>query len=174
MGEKDKTVKTLVTVAVLIILAAVFISVIAEQSNQKTEKTVVTNEVLDISGAVLAGGTINDTYPLTITNYPTTWKIEDCPITNFVIGNATDDFTVTTDYTFTTTTGVLFLNNTEAVNTSNAGTNDSLVDYTYCADDYVNSSWGRSILDTNVGLYAIALLIAAVGLVYVLFGRKED
>jgi hypothetical protein len=38
----------------------------------------------------------------------------------------------------------------------------------------MNTSWGRTILNTNVGFLAIAVLAVVLGLVYVLLERKKN
>jgi hypothetical protein len=162
--EKQRGTVNYLTVFIGVILAVSFIIAIAGLTQEKTNLTTVTNELVNIAPARLASGVINTTYPFTVTNAPTGWKQQDCPLTSVVYGNSTTDYTLTTDYTFTASTGVLLLKNTAVVN--NSDTNSTYIDYKYCGNGYVDSSWGRTVLNTNVGLYAVAILIIVVGLVY--------
>jgi len=144
----------------IVVAIALLVPIFNTQADLTTKRT-ATNEVLDISGAVLAGGAINTTYPLTLTNAPTGWKTTGCPVDSFVIGNSSTDFTLTTDYTITASTGILYLKNTAVVNTSNAATNDSLVDYTWCADGYNTDSGARGI-GGIIGLFAVLALFVVI------------
>jgi hypothetical protein len=44
--------------------------------------------------------------------------------------------------------------------------NLTYVNYQYCPDDYINVSWGRSVIRYAVGFFAIGLLLVSVGLFY--------
>jgi hypothetical protein len=169
--EKDKGTVNYLTVFIGVVLAVSFIVAIASLTQEKTSLTQVTNELVNIAPARLASGTINTTYPFTLAKAPTGWKQQDCALTGIVYGNATTDYTLTTDYTITASTGVLLLKNTAVVN--NSATNSTYIDYKYCGEGYVDSSWGRTVLNTNVGLYAIAILLIVVGLVYYFLKNKD-
>lgn len=146
---------------IAIIVAIALIVPIFNSQTDLTTKRVATDEVLDISGAVLTGGTINESFVLTLTNAPTGWQAVNCPIESFVLGNATDDFTVTTDYVVNLSSGTLTLMDTEAVNSSNANTNDSLADYVWCADGYNTEGGARGIAGI-IGLFAVLALFVTV------------
>jgi hypothetical protein len=141
-------------IAVLALMGEIFI-----QQNVMTQKAVVTNEAISIAPARLAAGAINTTYPFRVTNYPTGWKIGDCPISGVTYGNASVDYTVTTDYTFNATTGVLLLKNTLKVN--NTLTNSTNIDYLYCRDGYNKDTGSRSIAGM-IGIFAALALLAYV------------
>ena len=163
-GEKKTTI--IISLAVIALIVTALVGSLAEESLRRTQQTSVSNEAINIASARLENGDINITYPFRVTNYPTGWKTEttDCNINNVVFGNSSNDFTVTTDYTFTASTGVLLLKN--STNVRNQGTNSTLIDYSYCANDYLNSSWGRSVIDLIAGFFAIASLLISVGLFY--------
>ena len=177
--SNDKTLSVLISVAVLVILAIAFLSSIATQTLSTTQKTVVADEqhLLSVAGAC-DGTEINESYVHTLTNAPTGWKLtdSDCVIGNFVITNSSGtEFTETTDYVVDTTAGTFTLKNTAEVNQSCAtGDNITLVDYDYCGDSYMADSWGRSVLNTNTGLFAIAILLAVLAVVYLLLKKSED
>lgn len=181
MPEKNNTIKIMISTAVLLLLATVFIISIADQTSVNTEKTVVTDETYNLTtiGCYEAGQVNYSNYDedcnITLTYAPTSWKQEDCPLTNVVVKNDTGTLTLTldTDYYVVASTGTISMLNTTSTNVSSMG-DDVLITYEYCGDNYVSASWGRSVLGINVGLYAIAILIAAVLVVYSLFGKKED
>lgn len=161
----NKNIALLIGAFVSIIIGVSLIGVVATQGNLVTDKTIVVDEAVDISSARLADGDINTTYPLTITNAPSGWKVSECPITSVTYGNSSQDFTLTTDYTFTDTTGVLLLKNTATVQMANT-TNATLIDYTYCGDDYLTQGWSRNVIDLVPGFFAIALMLIGVALFY--------
>lgn len=174
MPKEEKQTSVYVTAFITVLLAIAFISAIANLTQTSTAKTSVANEVIDGTSAKV-GPHFNESVNLgPVVNYPTGWKIEDCPLANIVVTNASGtELTVTTDYTLSTTTGILNLKNTTATQAGFKADNNTLIDYTYCGTGYVNSNWGRTILNTNVGLYAIAILIIGVALVYLLLNRKD-
>lgn len=170
---ENKSLGLLFGAFLALLVGIVLIGTIASQSNLVTEKTNVLDETTtslftlgcrDAAG----GGQINESLGacnITVTNSPTTWKTTDCPISNVVVGNSTWTLTESTDYNLFTTTGVIQLLNTSNLDNATFG-ETVLIDYTYCADDYLNASWGRSTLDLVAGFFAIALLLVAVGLFY--------
>lgn len=173
--EKSNTTTLLVTGAILAILVTALISSLASESQKKTTLTQATNEAISIANSRLADGGINASITYTVTYPRTGWKADEstCAITAGSYGNTSTTWTPTTDYALSTS-GVLSLVNTVAVNSSNS--NSTQLTYTYCADDYMASSWGRSILNLTPGLIVIALLIVVVSIVYVLLGKegRED
>jgi len=176
--EKDNTLKVLVTTFVVLLLAIAFLSSIATQTTNTTSLSVVTDETTDLSanGCLTADGQVNessDNCVLTVTNAPTGWKQVECPLTSIVVGNDTTELTLDTDYTVVASTGVITLLNTTETENGTIG-NDLLVDYEYCGDNYVTSSWGRTLLGTNVGLYAIAILAVVILGLYLLLGKRDD
>lgn len=178
MEKKDKTISILITFGVLFLLGAVFISVLSDQTLTTTQKTTVTDESYNLTAlSCYVSGTVNESAPgciLTTTYAPTSWKQEDCPLTSVVVSNSAGTaLTLDTDYSVAASTGVVSMLNTTSTNSTNLG-ETVLIDYSYCGDNYMNSSWGRSLLGVNAGLLAVALLAAGAGLVYLLYGRKFD
>lgn len=165
---ENKNVMLLVTAFASLIIGISLIGVVATQSNLVTDKTIVVNEEHDLSACQnpIGGDLLFDPTDCSflVTNYPSGWKSTDCPLTSVTLGNGTLDFTVTTDYTVTGATGNVSIVNSSS--TQYGYSNTTYVGYTYCSDDYVNSSWGRTATKTSVGLFAIALLLVSVGLFY--------
>lgn len=161
LGSTSKLVLAFVT----LIIGAVLIGSIATNGLAVTDKKSVSDEAIDISTARDANGDINTSVTFTITsdNVPLSWQAADCPLSSIVYGNSSTDYTVTTDYTFATTTGVLTLVNSTAVI---EGGNSTLIDYIHCGDDYMNLSWGRTLINLIAGFFAIAILLVSVGLFY--------
>jgi len=173
---EDNTLKVIVTSTVLVILAVAFLTAIATQTNINTQRTSISGEeqAMILTGYPL----INETAVYTVTNAPTGWKIADCPLTNFVVANKSGDaLTLTTDYTVDLSEGTYSLVNNDDTNTTYAlygANNKTYVSYDYCDDNYVSQSWARTVLTTNVGLYALAILAIVILLVYSLMGREYD
>ncbi len=172
---ESKNVNYLVLAFVFLIIGVALIGTISSEITNKTDKVVIVDESNDLTGCIVPiGGDllfgVDDTAAacnITVTNAPTGWKKSECPLTSVTVGNATLDFTDGTDYELVESTGLIALKNTTI--TSNSSINTTLVDYTYCADDYLNSSWGRSVLLTVPGFFALALLGIALWLFYAVF-----
>lgn len=147
-----------------LIIGAVLISSIATSSNDLTDKKAVANEAITITTARYGGNFINSSINFTVAKAPTGWKSQDCPLTSYTLGNASTDFTETTDYVLNANTGVLYLKNTTI--TVLSVPNTTYIDYTYCGDDYMNLSWGRTSMDVTIGLFAVAILLFSVGMFY--------
>ena len=168
---ESKNVNYLVMAFVFLIIGIALIGSIATQVNAQTDKTVVTNEVIDIGSARmgLSGyGSINlSVSNFTVANVPTDWKPSDCPVVFSTFSNGTYDLILNTDYEVFGDEGKIFVLNTSATNGSLSNT--TYISYTYCADDYLNSSWGRSVLVTVPGFFALALLGVALWMFYMVF-----
>lgn len=167
MPSNNATAK-LILAFVTLLVGVVLIGSIASESNAKTDKTFIAAENISIASAIYGDPTnISEDIEFTITNYPSGWKVDDCPITGFAMENSTGTaLTETTDYVFTTTTGIFTLVNSSTAATAFEGDNVSTITYTYCADDYLNLSWGRTLVKTVSGFFALALVLVSVGLFY--------
>lgn len=109
--------------------------------------------------------TVNESYEYTLTNAVTqSWQdlYSECPVTSVTVSNATTPFTVTTDYVFTSGTGILTFVNSTAVRGS---PNTLTATYDYCATGYFGG-WANSVLVLVPGFFAIALLGIGVWFVY--------
>ena len=159
-------VNKLILAFVTLIVGVVIIGTISTSVLGVSSGTQVVNETQAI-GIAIDAGTVETNVAFNVTNAPTGWKVDDCPLTGIAIKNATNAaLTRDTHYTFYPENGSWTLKGT-TVNTSKFwANNNSYVSYTYCGDDYMNLSWGRSVLSVTVGLFAIGLLITSVGLFY--------
>lgn len=165
---ENKSIGLLLAAFVMIIVGASIIGIIATSTQSVTTTTPIASELITLTAATEPMA-INDTVTYTVTNAPTGWKVDQCPLTNFAIKNSTGSaLTVTTDYTPTLSAGTFQLINTAAVNTS-SGMNTSLAayaSYNYCPDGYITESWGRTVLNLVPGFFALALMAIGVGLFY--------
>lgn len=162
---ENNSVSKIVVGFFMIILGLALIAAVANGSALVTSKTNVVDEAIDISTARNASGGINITASnFTITNVPTGWKVDECPISSVTYGNATEDYTDTTDYNFYASSGILQVLESAEANDNNDNT--TLIDYTYCPDAYVNLAWGRTVLNLVAGFFALAILGLGLGLFY--------
>lgn len=188
--EKSNSLKLFITAFVVVVLALAFIVSIADQTRTVTERTQTTQTFagagcftpVNLTGTdfvtlhTQANGPTDADCNFTVTNVPTGWKLEtasNCLLVATVSNGTSTALTLDTDYYFNTATGKITLLNT-STNTRVLTNNNTLVSYTYCSDDYLNTSWGRTILNTNVGFLAIAVLAVVLWLVYVLLERKKN
>ena len=158
----------LILAFVTLIIGVLLITQISTSVNDKTATVDVVGET---HKTTMVANNVSDVVAYTVTNAPTGWKVNDCPLTNFAIKNASGTtLTVTTDYTVTASTGVYYVKNTTATNKAsgffNPANNYTYVDYTYCGDEYMNVGWGRTVMNIVPGFFAIALLLVAVALFY--------
>ncbi len=179
----DKSVNYIVAAFVFLIIGVVLLSSIAVETNAKTSRTILEDESKDlvaldcvIGGAV--GGEVNETSTncnVSVTHAPTGWKTYDCGLTNVVVRNGTagHTFTLNTDYYLFADTGVVQMVNNTGAGGNNGSANTTVFDYDYCPDDYLNSTFGRSVLNTVPGFFALALLGVALWLFYMVFRENK-
>lgn len=162
----SNTVQKLILGFLVLIVGLALIGTVASNSLVVTEKTTVYDEVIDVSSArVGADLSINETLSnFTVTNVPSGWKVDDCPIVQLAYGNDSVTLALATDYEVFLSEGILHVLNTTDTNGSLGNT--TYFDYTYCADGYLNIAWGRTILNLVAGFFALALLGASVGIFY--------
>lgn len=177
MKEDTKYLSLFLGAFILVVITVALIGSLSTQTNLNTELTKVTDEPYNLTAlsCYTAGGQVNQTNSncnVTVTNAPTGWKQTDCVLTSLSITNNTGTaLTLNTDYKVNTATGLIqFLNTTDTDSTSLGQV--AKVDYSYCGDGYVTSSWGRSVLGVNIGLLAVAILLAIAGVVYLLLGKE--
>lgn len=160
----DNTSKILLAFITLL-LGIILIGSISTETLDKVS-TEVKTETVNLAPARLSGGALNTTYPFTLDTHPS-WRADssECIPTTIGYKNQTGDaMTVTTNYVFTSSTGLLTVTNLPALN--DTGSNTTTASYAYCPDDYLNLSWGRTLLNLISGFFAIALLLISVGLFY--------
>jgi len=156
-------INKLIFAFVTLILGIALLSQISVLTNDTTGKTSIRNESITILKNVTD---VNLTKVYQLAQSPSGWKLQDCPLTALVLTNTTDNthWTLTTDYTVNLANGTLLLKNTTA--TRLTVNNLTYANYEYCADDYLNSSWGRTMVNLIAGFFAIALLLVSIGMFY--------
>ena len=158
---------------VLLLLGAVLIGPISSEGLAKTTFSRAGESIaIPRNGTVIAKNfNVNETANTTLANVPTGWKASDCPLSGVNVTNTSGTFTFTsgTDYVLSLSTGVIqWLNTTDTAGDDggNAYDNLSVVSYNYCGDDYLNLSWGRTVLNLVPGFFAIAVMLAGVGIFF--------
>ncbi len=164
-GEGDMGFGSIIMMFVGIIFALALMGPIFDSQSVMTTKPTVTDETVSVATAKLADDNFNASFDLpAVTNTPTvgSWQAADCPLEGVVVSNASGTaLTVTTDYTFDTTTGILnIINNSDTI-AAFAADNDSLIDYSYCHDGYITNSGGRGVT-TLIGVFAALALLGFV------------
>lgn len=156
-----------------LIIAAALITPLSESGNKVTTLTSAI-DTIDISPARLAGGTINTTYPFIIDKALFNgWRAanSECEVQTITFKNSTGaTMTDPTQYVFVMDVARLTLKNVNALN--NSASNTTTASYSYCPEGYVTSSWGRMGINTTMGFFALAALMASVGMFYAL-ARKN-
>ena len=166
----------LITGFVVILIGAVLIGTVASEEQDLTTKDRINNESHTFycvnSSAVNASGVLGVNVTYSVTEAPlNTWKQADCPLTNFVLQavNGTT-LTLNTDYNVDLSIGNYSLISDAPLTMDemcDAGeANTTHASYTHCPDNYLNSSFGRTMLDIVPGFFAIAILGIGIGLVY--------
>ncbi len=156
---------------VLLLIGAVLIGPISTETLARTEYSRTSQSVaIPRNGSVAAKNyEVNETVTVTLTQAPTDWKRTDCPLSTIKVTNSSGSFQFASgvDYILTTSTGVIsWLNTSDTGLGGSAYDNTSTVSYNYCADDYLNISWGRTVLDLVPGFFAIAVMLAGVGIFF--------
>lgn len=157
---------------VALIIGIVLVAQVADIGLEVTAKSNTVDELHTVDGTDINtgwdGAAINETTTYTITNTPTSWKVDDCPITDFVLSNSTDTFADTTDYILTASEGTYTLVDSVTAVALLGGTpnNQTFVSYTYCGDDYMNVGWGATVINLVPGFFALALLLISIAIFY--------
>jgi len=168
---ENKSMALLLGAFIALIIGVSLIGVIATQGQAVTTKLSASAETTDLSTSCYAGALfqVNESLAacnITATYAPTSWKVEECPVTSVVVTNATGTaLTVNTDYVVYASTGIIQMLNTTATASAGLG-NESIVTYSYCGDDYLTEGWTRSISGLIPGFFAMALLLMSVGMFY--------
>ena len=154
----------------MLIIGVSLIAVVSTQTNDITELASRT-DTISIASARIAAGNINESTTFTLTNTGVgTWKFgynECIPQTIVFKNNSGATLTAVTDYVYTPATASLTLEN--GTGAYGQSSNSTSATFSYCPDGYVTLGWGRTSLETAIGLFAIALLLGAVALMVSVF-----
>lgn len=168
--NKRAQIGMMVMIAIAIIVAIAIAVQVFNQQKELTSKLTTTNDTFNLTTLTCytAEDQVNESNEncnITVTNEPTGWRQNHCPLTSVTVSNATDDALVlNTDYKLHASTGIVQMLNTSDTEKDALGQN-VLVDYTWCAEGYNTDSGSRSIAAT-IGLFlVIALFIFVAGYV---------
>ena len=159
-------VALVISVAVAVLIGVVLVGIVSQQTVDKTQKVNAASEAVAMN--VTGFPAINEDQVYTVAENPTGWKADSCPLTNFVVANATGtELTLTTDYTVDLSAGTYSLVDNDDTNTTYAlyPTNNTYVSYTYCPDDYVGG-WAGTVANLVPGFFVLGILL---GVVFVIF-----
>ena len=169
----ENLTKKIIVASVTLLIALSLFPVYAELSSVNTQKSYVTNETVSIATSRVGGGSLTNATGLLLVNRPTDWKTVDCPLTNVVYRNQSGvTLTLGTDYLVDLSSGTLKVQNVTALYKS--ASNNTYVDYTYCGQGYLTSSWSRTMLQNSVGLLALALLAISVASFYSVYQEVRE
>ena len=166
----DSTLAKILAAFLLLIVGISLVVVAADSTNDVTEKTTKTESV-SIASARNATGGLDNTVQISLDTGVNNWRndYEECIPTTIVFKNQTgQEVTDPTDYAYVYNTGKITVNNVENLNRTAAG-NTTSAEYTYCQDGYVTVAWGRTALDTGIGLFGVALMLGAIGFMISVF-----
>ena len=165
---ENRSVGIILSLAIAILLGVILVQIIAGETVTKTSTVGAFDESHAID--VLGFPDINETAVYTLTNAPSGWKTEQCPLTSFVLTNGSDALTDTTDYIVDLSAGTYTLVDNADTNESGVyqlyDLNTTYASYYYCGNDYLAASWGRSLLNLVPGFFVLAILIGAAFVIF--------
>ena len=179
---KDQYIGVLILGFVIILMGVILVSQVADQTVLTTQKGTQT-ENLNLVVARIAGGALDPAVKFNLSTgapnveHPNVnWRFNDAytdciPTTVTVKNQSGSTMTVTTDYAYTKATGTLTLVNNPNMNFSEgAGANTSTVTYGYCQNQYMATSWNRTILNLVPGFFALGVFVFAAFLIFKTWG----
>lgn len=175
MADNSATAK-LIGAFVMLIVGLSLVSVVSSSINAQNDPVTYTSAV-DISPARNVSNNVNaTTFRFNVSQYMngrdvyTTWRsgYSECDINAINFSNASTTLDETTHYVFTADTGSTagFFTLVAGTGWVDMGSNSTTLTWRTCADEYTTATFGRTALDVTVGLFAVALLLGAVGLFY--------
>lgn len=176
-----KSTKTLIIAFIAVLIAVIVVGVIAAETIKYT-KLSFQSDTIDFLGNNYSrhiGNSINQTTPYTLTKglVTGTWRTGDgtCSIPTLALYNGSvataNLLTVgasdcsTGDYNYTANSGIVRLCNSSEWS---GGTlpNTTIIEYHYCPDTYVSSTWGRTAMNVVPGFFVIGILVFAAFLIF--------
>ena len=173
MNKKGQS-NTMILLIILFVTIILGISLITSVANTKAKQTNLmeaADEITDLSATgclVPALGHVNESNALcniTAGNWYSAgdWRLSasPCYLTSVVVGNATDDLTVNTDYIVYDESGIVQMLNTTDTHNSSIG-NVIYEDYSFCDSGYLTSAGDRGLANLWVTMMVLVLLIVAI------------
>lgn len=168
--------KVFLAAFVAILIGAVLIGSVAGLIKDSTVRSTVVNESLDISSlrGTPNGSNLNTSFSLDLDKLATGYKLDynvclpghsDNTALVTVYNQSGVEVTRDTDYNLTDAGTIRFFD-TDVVNQTGAGGNTTTVSYTYCQDGYLTENWHRTVHNLTPGFFALAILGAALMLLW--------
>lgn len=155
------TLGVIILLLIGVVVVAALLPEIGSKVSELSEKQTVSKESISIASTRMTSGEINSSVNLTVSRAPTagSWEATNCPLTGFILGNNSKNFTSGTDYIFSGSNGKLAILNSVNMNgTDGTSGNTTTSYYTWCAAGYAGDSGSRSVAK-------IILIFAALGLI---------
>ena len=184
METKNRTIGIIIGVAVALLLGAILIQIIAEQTQSKTIVGATYTDTVNLAALRGADGEYNYTlaesnklYADKILSHSAgavPWKsaTSECTISTIVMKNASGSVASNAnDYIWVADgNGVVgwlrVKNSTTGTVLGASSSNTSTITYTTCPQEYIASSWGRTIMNLIPGFFALAILIGAAFVIF--------
>ena len=185
----EKSLGIIISVAVAILIGVILVTIIAEQTITKT-KTASYTDTVNLAPLRGANGEYNYTlaesnklYADKILSHSAgavPWKSQtsDCAITTVTIKNSTGSIASSAnDYTWVEdgNGGIGWLrvkNSTYGPTLGASSSNTATITYTTCPNEYVASSWGRTVLDLVPGFFVLAILLGAAFVIFYILKQE--
>ena len=165
------TTSKLISAFVLLILGAALIGTLATSTQDVTTIKTAT----DSFTLVKVGAAVNNTYPYYLSGFGG-WKedVSECSAGTLIVSGSkvvaknSTGATLTMngcdagDYYFIEGINEINFCNNANINKTSAVT----VTHKYCPNEYQTNGWGRTGLNVTIGLFAIAILLSAIGFFY--------
>lgn len=171
------TTGKLIGAFVTLLIGIMFLTNVSSETLDKTALKGADNETVDIT---LARARLNNSI---LTNFsdvllhaPAGWETDDsdCNVLQNVVYKTNNGTTLVlnTHYNLTTNKGRVALLNDSFWQISTQS-NNTVITYLYCGQNYLSENWSRTVLNTAPGLFGLALLLVSVGLFWSI-GKDYD
>jgi hypothetical protein len=174
MKEEKSSVGIIIMVGVAVLIGAILVQIIADQTIAKTQLLSITDTINVNTAVVGVENKTKQSIVFTVTNPPTTWRQDLCPLTAVTMTNVSGaTLTETTGWVMNKALGTFYMvNGSEAWTSFSGATNTTSVTYTYCPDEYINESWQRTVLNLVPGFFVLAILMGVAFVIFYIM-RKE-
>ena len=171
---ENQSVLMMVAAFIAIIVGVALIGSIATGTQAVTTLSVIDDEVVSIEGFRDGSNySIRENDSVSVAQATAgSWKADysDCNLVATYFGNSTLNL-IGTNYSLSSAGILTLTNTTHTYNLMNI-TNSTIIDYTYCGDDYLATGWNRTVLNLTPGFFGLAILGIGIGLFYFVFKRE--
>jgi len=160
--------KSILLIFIAVVVALPLMLGIVGITNPQTQLSTATNEEINLTPAYIDAVNINESVTFTLDYGQATTG--NTPISSFVLGNSTDDATVTTDYVVDLDAGTFTLKNSSFwQNTTQTG----YADYQYKDSSYMDTSFARVLTALIIGIASLALLAGIIAWLMKMFSYEK-